>query len=151
MKIVLSAAFSDFDVNIPNLPKLSYLLHAKLFWKAAHASIGPFKAKWYLNRWYHEIRRTENRLTSSCSCSCGVAYRRLWQVRLRSVGFTTSWVVCITTSCKNISSEYPRVRKLQPGASETQPSAPLSAARLNRLTSTQNKWKCSFRKWLRLF
>ena len=37
----------------------------------------------------------------------GVVYQRfIAQFRLRSVGFTTSWVVCVTTRCKIISSEY---------------------------------------------
>ena len=46
-------------------------------------------------------------VNGSCSCSCGVVYQRfIAQFRLRSVGFTTSWVVCVTTRCKIISSEY---------------------------------------------
>ena len=53
--------------------------------------------------------------------SFGVVYRRfIAQFRLRGVGFTTSRVVCITTSCKDVSSsEYLRVWKLKLEASDS--------------------------------
>ena len=66
------------------------------------------------------------------SGSGGAVYQRfIAQCRLKSVGFTTRWVVCTTTSFKNTPSEYLRVRKLKRRVSETQPSALLSAARLS--------------------
>ena len=53
---------------------------------------------------------------------CVVVYRRfIAHCRLRIVRFTTS--------CKNISSEYPRVEKFKQGAGVAQPTPTLPAAR----------------------
>ena len=72
-----------------------------------------------------------------------VVYRRFRaQCRLRSVGFTTSRVVCITKSFRNTPSQYLRVWKLKRRASETQPSALLSS--INCPTITQ---PCSTAGW----